>query len=189
MASGRSHFSQIDFISSAIRFLLIAARARPPTVVSRSHGHGAMHKTNSIIIHAPRQLIFETAANLELWPKILPHYRYIRYLERGTDRNRVIMAARRSGLPISWESEQIIDREKCEIRFRHLRAFTKGMEVVWTMTETPAGVLVEIAHELNFRVPVLAPLAEPIIGDFFIHHVANQTLRCLKTYLENQPRS
>ena len=38
---------------------------------------------NSIIMHAPKMAIFETAANLELWPKILPHYRYIRYLERG----------------------------------------------------------------------------------------------------------
>ena len=53
--------------------------------------------------------IFETAANLELWPKILPHYRYIRFLERGANRNLVIMAARRSGIPISWTSEQIID--------------------------------------------------------------------------------
>ena len=44
-----------------------------------------MHTGNSIIMHAPRMAIFETAANLELWPKILPHYRYIRYLERGDD--------------------------------------------------------------------------------------------------------
>ncbi len=135
-----------------------------------------MRKTNSIIIHAPRPLIFETAANLELWPKILPHYRYITYLERGPDRNHVIMAATRSGIPISWESEQVIDREKFEIRFHHLKAFTKGMDVVWTLTETPAGVLVEIRHDLKFRVPFLAPIAEPIIGDFFIHAVANRTL-------------
>jgi hypothetical protein len=47
-------------------------------------------------------------------------------------------------------------------------------------------VLVEIAHDLNFRVPVLAPLAEPIIGDFFIHHIANRTLQCMKTYLESK---
>ncbi len=66
-----------------------------------------MHKGNSIIMHAPRQTIFETAANLELWPKILPHYRYIRYLERSPERNVVVMAAIRSGIPISWTSEQI----------------------------------------------------------------------------------
>jgi ribosome-associated toxin RatA of RatAB toxin-antitoxin module len=143
-----------------------------------------MHKTNSIIMHAPRAEIFETAANLELWPKILPHYRYIRYLERGPVRNVVIMAATRSGIPISWTSEQIIDREKIEVRFHHLKAFTKGMRVVWTFQETPAGVLVEIAHDLDFRVRAFAPAADAIIGDFFIHHVANQTLQCMKAHLE-----
>src|SRR5262249_46796611 len=84
-----------------------------------------MHKTNSIVMHAPKTAIFETAADLELWPKILPHYRYIHFLERGRDRNVVVMAARRSGIPISWTSEQIIDRNKLEIHFRHLKAWTK----------------------------------------------------------------
>ena len=137
-------------------------------------------------MQASRAEIFEAAANLENWPKILPHYRYIKYLERDGDRNVVIMAATRSGIPISWTSEQIIDREKIEVRFHHLKAFTKGMFVVWTFKETPAGILVEIAHDLKFRVGILAPAMEPIIGDFFIGHVANRTLRCMKTYLESR---
>src|SRR5882724_11147256 len=113
----------------------------------------AMHKTNSIIMHASRAEIFEAAANLELWAKILPHYRYIKYLERVIDRNVVIMAATRSGIPISWMSEQVIDREKFEVRFHHLKAFTKGMFVVWSFKETPAGVLVEIAGGGFFEGP------------------------------------
>jgi ribosome-associated toxin RatA of RatAB toxin-antitoxin module len=144
-----------------------------------------MHTANSIIIRAPKSAIFETAANLELWPKILPHYRYIRYLERSPDRNLVVMAAVRSGIPISWTSEQIIDRERCEIHFRHLKAWTKGMHVVWKLMETPAGVLVEIVHDLKFRIPLLAPIAESIIGKGFIHPVATRTLQCMKTHLEN----
>ena len=148
-----------------------------------------MHTGNSIIIHAPKMKIFETAANLELWPKILPHYRYIRYLERSEDRNLVVMAATRAGLPISWTSEQIIDREKLEIHFHHLKAWTKGMHVVWSFKETPAGVLVEIVHDLEFRVPMLAPIFDPIIGDFFTHNVANKTLRCMKSYLESPTKN
>ena len=148
-----------------------------------------MHTGNSIIMHAPKMAIFETAANLELWPKILPHYRYIRYLERSNDRNLVVMAAVRSGIPIAWTSEQVIDRENVEVRFHHLKAWTKGMDVVWTFKETPAGVLVEIMHELQFRNRLLAPIAEPIIGNFFIHHIAGQTLRCMKAYLEGAANS
>jgi ribosome-associated toxin RatA of RatAB toxin-antitoxin module len=135
-------------------------------------------------MQAPKIMIFETAANLELWPKILPHYRYIRFLERGRDRNLVIMAATRSGIPISWTSEQIIDRDRFEIHFHHLKALTKGMRVVWTFSDTSDGVLVTISHDLRFRIPMLAPLVDPIVGDFFIHNVANKTLRCVKAYVE-----
>ena len=129
-------------------------------------------------------VIFETAANLELWPKIFPHYRYLRFLERGTDRNVVVMAAQRSGIPISWTSEQIIDRNRLEIHFHHLKAWTKGMRVVWTFSEISDGVLVTISHDLRFRIPILAPIVDPIIGDFFIRNVANKTLRCMKGYVE-----
>jgi len=137
-------------------------------------------------MHAPRMSIFETAANLELWPKILPHYRYIRYLERSLNRNVIVMAATRSGIPISWTSEEIIDRENVEVRFNHLKAFTKGMRVVWTFEEMPDGVLVKISHDLRFRIPPLAPIVDLIIGDFFIHNIANKTLRCMKAYVEAQ---
>lgn len=143
-----------------------------------------MHKTNSILMHTPKTAIFETAADLELWPKILPHYRYIEFLERGPDRNIVVMAAQRSGIPISWTSEQIIDRDKFEIRFHHLKAWTKGMRVVWTFSDVPEGVLVTISHDLRFRIPALSPIVDPIIGDFFIHSVASKTLRCMKAYVE-----
>ena len=135
-------------------------------------------------MRAPKMSIFETAANLELWPKILPHYRYIHYLERSPNRNVVVMAATRSGIPISWTSEQIIDHDKLEIHFHHLKAWTKGMHVVWTFEENPAGVVVQILHEMRFRIPLLAPIVDLIIGDFFIHNIANKTLRCMKAYVE-----
>jgi hypothetical protein len=60
--------------------------------------------------------------------------------------------------------------------------------VVWTFTDTPDGVRVEIVHDMKFRMPMLAPLAEPVIGNFFIHPVATRTLRCMKTYLESSTK-
>ncbi len=146
-----------------------------------------MQTGNSIIIQADRNAIFETAADLASWPRILPHYRYIRFLRQTSTASVVEMAARRSGIPIKWTSEFVVDRQRMELRFLHLKAFTRGMKVIWTFQETPAGVLVEIMHALRFRVPELRTIAEPIIGGFFIHHVANQTLRALKAHLEGQP--
>jgi ribosome-associated toxin RatA of RatAB toxin-antitoxin module len=143
-----------------------------------------MNTESSIVIRAPKQRIFDVASDLSRWPELLPHYRYITYLERGDDRHIVKMACHRDGIPISWVSEQIIDRERLEIRFLHLRAFTKGMAVVWTFDERPEGTLVRIVHVLRFRVPALAPLAEPIIGGFFIENIANKTLRTFKAHVE-----
>jgi aromatase len=148
-----------------------------------------MQTGNSIIMHAPREAIFETAADLAQWPRILPHYRYIRFLDQRPERSIVEMAALRSGIPISWTSEYVVDRERMELRFLHLKAFTRGMRVVWTFKTTPAGVLVEIMHMLHFRIGMLAPIAEPILGSFFIHHVANETLRAMKAHVEGQASS
>ena len=145
-----------------------------------------MHQSNEIVMNASEEAIFEAAANLERWPTFLPHYRYIHYYEKGPARNLVKMAARRGFIPIAWVSEQTIDPERREIRFKHLKAWTKGMEVVWRFRQLPAGVHVEIVHDLSFRVPLLAPLAERIISGFFIHSVAAQTLRCMKAYVEKK---
>ena len=90
--------------------------------------------------------------------------------------------------PDFLDFREIIDRDRFEIRFHHLKAFTKGMRVVWTFEESREGVLVQIAHDLQFRVSFLAPIADKIIGDFFIHHIANKTLRCMKAYVEAQAK-
>jgi ribosome-associated toxin RatA of RatAB toxin-antitoxin module len=148
-----------------------------------------MHKANSTIIHAPREAIFEAAADLSRWPRILPHYRYIRFLEKSPRRNVVKMAAVRSGIPISWTSEQIIDPDAFEVRFHHLRAFTKGMNVSWTFREAQDGVRVEIVHDLRFRIQPLQPIADAIIGGFFIENIATKTLRCMKAHLEGNGRA
>jgi hypothetical protein len=58
------------------------------------------------------------------------------------------------------------------------------MHVVWTFSDTPAGVLVEISHDLRFRIRAVAPIVDVVIGDFFIHNIANKTLRCMKDYVE-----
>jgi len=144
-----------------------------------------MHAENRISIQAPLASVFATAADLALWPTILPHYRWVRFLEQSPQRTIVNMAARRGHIPIQWTSEYRIDADNKELHFRHLRAFTKGMEVVWTFTPKADGVDVRIRHDLKSRIPLVGNfVAEVIIGDFFIAYVANQTLLYLKAHLE-----
>ncbi len=123
-------------------------------------------------------------SELAHWPQWLPHYRAIDFLGTGLRGAIVRMAAVRSGLPISWTSEYWTDARALELHFHHLARWTKGMKVVWTLTPTRDGTRVEIVHDLAFRLPLLAWLAEPIIGGFFIEHVASQTLATFKQLLE-----
>ena len=58
------------------------------------------------------------------------------------------------------------------------------MRVVWTLSDTPDGVLVAISHDFRFRIRPLAPIIDLVIGDFFIRNIANKTLRCMKAYVE-----
>jgi len=76
-----------------------------------------------------------------------------------------------------------------EVHFTHLKAFTKGMVVVWKYEPTPEGpVKVTITHDLKFRVPFLSVLAEPIIGHGFVEPVARKTLTRFKKILEEEQR-
>ena len=95
------------------------------------------------------------------------------------------MAATRTGIPISWTSEFWTEEQQLELHFEHLKNWTKGMKVIWTLTPTRDGTRVEIVHDLKFRVRALAWLAEPIIGDFFIGYVAGRTLARFKEHFEN----
>jgi ribosome-associated toxin RatA of RatAB toxin-antitoxin module len=143
-----------------------------------------VHTGNSIHIRTPREEIFALVRQLERWPELLPHYRFVRTLGTAEKGHIVHMAATRSGIPISWISEYWADDKALELHFLHLRKWTKGMKVVWTLTPTRDGTRVDIIHDLHFRVPWLAWLAEPIIGGFFIKSVANQTLLAFKEHLE-----
>ena len=145
-----------------------------------------MHTAESIFIRAPRERIFETVRDLAKWPTILPHYRWVRFTGQASAHRIVEMAATRTGIPISWTSEYWTEEQQLELHFEHLTKWTKGMKVVWTLTPTRDGTRVEIVHDLKFRIRALAWLAEPIIGGFFIGHVAGRTLARFKEYFEDE---
>ena len=139
---------------------------------------------NSIVIKAPLARIFQDTSNLLLWPKVLPHYRWIRILSVGDDGLVVRMAARRGWLPIRWTSRFRVDPNTPELHFEHLKAFTRGMKVRWTYTPTPDGVVVSILHELDRPSAFGRWFAQRVLSDLLIHPIASRTLSGFKTYLE-----
>jgi hypothetical protein len=155
-----------------------------------------MRTVDRIRVHAPFTRVFAAASSVSRWPSILPHYRWVRLLDGGL----VEMAAWRpfgGGLlkyPAWWVSEMTIDRPAGEIRYRHVRGITRGMQVVWRLMEvdggSDAGVDAEIVHTWDGPGwPLIGRLvADFVIGPIFIHGIASRTLAGIKRATEGNPR-
>jgi len=143
-----------------------------------------VHTENSIVIRAPLEKVFRTTADLLRWPGILPHYRWVRVLETTDDGLIVKMGARRAWLPIQWTSRFRVDADARELHFRHLKAFTRGLQVKWTYTPAPDGVTVRISHELIRTSALGRWFANHVLARMFIAPVAALTLATFKRHLE-----
>ena len=145
-----------------------------------------MWTQNSVRIDAPADTVFRLAAEVEFWPVLLPHYRYVRVLRRGAGRRLVKMAASRDGIPVSWTSIQWLEPARHRITFRHVTGVTRGMVVEWLIRPVDgAAVVVTISHRFQPRWPLVGGwVAERVIGPFFVHDIAGKTLRRIKAIAE-----
>lgn len=145
-----------------------------------------MTETRSeIVIGAPAKRIYDLAVATERWPELLPHYRYVRVLEERPGSKIVEMAALRDFIPIRWVAEQTSDPERPNIRFRHIRGWTRGMDVEWRFEPLAEGTRVTIEHRLVFLFPVAADwLGRNVVSRFFIEYVARKTLARMKVLAE-----
>src|SRR2546426_10085508 len=123
-----------------------------------------MRTVDQTTIRAPVERAFEAASQVERWPELLPHYRWVRFLERREGGGIVEMAAWRPfgplRYPTQWVSEMTIDVRRREIRYRHVRGITRGMNVVWRFAPADQGGTAAIVHEWRGPPwPLLGPLA------------------------------
>jgi ribosome-associated toxin RatA of RatAB toxin-antitoxin module len=142
------------------------------------------------LVRAPLEPMFALAAEVERWPDHLPHYRWVRFLERRADGGVVEMAAWRPFGPLRyptwWVSEMIVDRAAHTVRYRHIRGITKGMDVLWSLLPRPDGLEVTITHWWDGPAwPLIrVPAASLVIGPVFIHAIARRTLAGLARVAE-----
>ena len=153
-----------------------------------------MLTVDRISIRAPAERVFQVAADIERWPRILAHYRWVRFLERdatgGGGGGVVEMAAWRPFGPVRypawWVSQMTVNGAAGEIRYRHLRGITRGMDVVWRVVPRGSGADVTIEH--RWRGPawplVGGWIARGLIGPVFVHGIASRTLAGIKRHLE-----
>lgn len=150
-----------------------------------------MRTENIVTIAGDLDRIVALAADVESWPILLPHYRWVRLLDGGGDRKTVEMAARRGRIPVRWRAIQEIARDGRSpiIRYRHIGGVTKGMAVDWTFAPAPGAIDVRIDHEFDPPWPLVGGLiADGIIGPHFVRAIAGQTLQTIKTIVENRDK-
>jgi hypothetical protein len=158
-------------------------------------------KTNTeISIQAGLDQIFDLAARVEDWGRILPHYRYVRVLKQEGNRKLVRMSAWRDFIavtwPVTWTAVQTVVPGQAgkpgRILFKHVRGLVRGMEVEWWFEERPdrGDVLVGIRHKLDeapFPTRILGDrLIERVVGEGFIGYIAGKTLRRIKEIAEGE---
>jgi ribosome-associated toxin RatA of RatAB toxin-antitoxin module len=149
-----------------------------------------MRTVDRVDIAVPLEAAFQAAADVERWPEFLGHYRWVKMLKPTPDGGEVEMAAWRPFGPIRyptwWASNMWIDRQRREVRYRHIRGITRGMDVVWRLAGTPTGTRIDLVHEWDGPPwPLIRrPAAEWVIGPVFVHGIASRTLAGLKRHLE-----
>ncbi|HET7425670.1 MAG TPA: SRPBCC family protein [Gemmatimonadales bacterium] len=142
-------------------------------------------------MRAPVERVLAAAVDVERWPEWLPHYRWVRKLERRGDGGVVEMAAWRPFGPVNyptwWVSEMWIDRGAPAVHYRHVRGITTGMDVVWRIEPADGGTEVTIVHDWTGpRWPLIgAAAAAWVIGPVFIHGIASRTLAGIRRAVES----
>lgn len=146
-----------------------------------------MNSTISITIDGDLEHIYTMGAEIENWPNLLPHYRYVKVLWRDEHRMVAKMGASRDGIPVSWMCWQERLPDEPRIVFRHIGGFTRGMKVAWTFETQGDLVTVSIHHEFSKGLPLKAVdrlVSDRIVGDFFVDAVAGKTLAQVKLLAE-----
>jgi hypothetical protein len=135
-------------------------------------------------MRAPPALCFRVAADVERWPDILEHYRWVRFHERaGFGTGRVEMAAWRDfggpfRYPTWWVSDMRVREAEPAVFYTHVDGVTRGMEVKWSFERRGDGTQVRITHAWDGPPwPLVGHFAwSAIIAPHFVSAIARRTL-------------
>lgn len=152
-----------------------------------------MRTVDAITIAAPVERVWPHARDVERWPAILPHYRWVRRLEgpEGGDGVVEMSAWRPFGGPLDWptwwRSAITVHPAEHVVRYRHIAGITRGMDVEWRLMPRGDGATdVTIVHEWRGPAwPLIGSIAARlVIGPVFIHGIASRTLAGIKRAAE-----
>jgi ribosome-associated toxin RatA of RatAB toxin-antitoxin module len=173
---------------------------REPFVLRAPARYARMRTVDERFVRSRLATIFQLAIEVERWPTLLPHYRFVRFRERASDGGGIVeMSANRPFGPVNWPtrwvSQMSVQREARaggddpRIRFKHIEGITAGMDVEWSFHPERGGTRVRIVHAWNGPAwPVVGGIAATnVIGPVFVHGIASRTLEGLAQVAEAEP--
>jgi ribosome-associated toxin RatA of RatAB toxin-antitoxin module len=156
----------------------------------------SMTTVDERLVAAPPDLCFRVAADVEDWPRILPHYRWVRFHDKAAfGTGRVEMAAWRDfagplRYPTWWLSDMRSVEDEPAIYFVHVDGITRRMDVKWAFQPRDDGTLITITHAWNGPAwPLIGGLAwRHVIGPRFVSFIAQRTLAGVAREAERRAR-
>ncbi len=139
-----SQLSIIDLAELVDRQVGAAGTSHPvgPTGASREPVGTPGHTENSVVIGAPRQLVWELTNDINRWTELFTEYRSVEVLEQMGTRVlfRLTMFPDENGIAWSWVSERILDPARYEVRAHRVETGPfMYMHINWRYEEVPDG--------------------------------------------------
>lgn len=156
---------------------------------------GGLQTFNEEVFPCSPQVAFAHACQVDRWPQVLPHYRWVRFHQGGPQEGGLVeMAARREfgrlGWPVWWLSRMWVDPERLTVRYAHIDGVTRGMQVLWQIEPAGTSSRVSIIHQWeegpSFAGPAAPWIGRQVIGPVFVHFVASQTLHHLAQHVQRE---
>jgi ribosome-associated toxin RatA of RatAB toxin-antitoxin module len=151
----------------------------------------AMETLDERVVRASVRETFAIVKDVENWPALLSHYRFVRFRKKSADGGGIVeMSANRPfGLvnwPTWWLSEMQVDAARPAIRFKHIGGVTKAMDVEWSFTPVEGGTHVRLLHVWDGpHWPLIGVFAATaVIGPVFVQGIASRTLEGLARVAE-----
>ena len=147
-------------------------------------------------VAAPADVCFRIGADVERWPSILPHYRWVRFREKRSFANGIVeMAAWRDfGLfkyPTWWMSRMWHDAQAPAVYYEHTEGLTRRMDVRWEFESHGDHTLIRVVHEWTGPAwPLIGRVAaDYVIGPGFISAIARRTVAGVAAEAARQART
>ena len=148
-------------------------------------------------VRAPADVCFRIAADVEKWPAILPHYRWVRFRDKHKFGHGVVeMAAFRpfpAGIkyPTWWVSEMRSAPDEPAVYYKHVDGITRGMDVKWEFNRRGSDTFIRLFHTWDGPAwPLISGIAANlVIGPHFVSAIAQRTLAGVARAAEQHARS